>query len=261
MTGPVTTGSAEDGEIVTWPVPIEKRIVSRPGSAFAAMIASRRVQCAASHGPSIKSVGELTVNSVSSGTVTATHSENSEVLPSESVAVVATTSPPVTSCATVIDHDPPPEGSVVVVVDPRKNVPSPWPLPSHEADAKISIVYCSLGSDESVPDTVVSVPSLAARSMSGKFWRPLGPVSPSTGAARSFSVTPSSSRSMPSPRFSRISFSVTQFRVPPVMAMPVALEPLSAITLSGPIVFRDALMDTPAPRFPSAVAPSAPTPM
>jgi hypothetical protein len=61
VTGSVTAGSAAAGEIVFGPDPMEKRIVSAPAAAFAALIASRSVQFAALQRPSSVSAVELTV--------------------------------------------------------------------------------------------------------------------------------------------------------------------------------------------------------
>ena len=62
VTGSVIVGSADVTAIVFAPEPIENRIVSGPGFALAAWIASRSVQLAALQTPSSVSAAELTVN-------------------------------------------------------------------------------------------------------------------------------------------------------------------------------------------------------
>ena len=60
-TGSTIVGSAESGTTDFCPVPIMKRIVSVPGFALAALIASRSVQLAALQTPSSVSAVEFTV--------------------------------------------------------------------------------------------------------------------------------------------------------------------------------------------------------
>ena len=61
VTGSVIAGRAEARAIVFEPDPIENRIVSAPGEALAALIASRSVQLAALQIPSSVSAAEFTV--------------------------------------------------------------------------------------------------------------------------------------------------------------------------------------------------------
>src|SRR5687767_13513893 len=63
ITGVVMVGKAEAGVIVWGPAPgILKSIVSKPGAALAASIASRKVHSVASHVPLPGSAVEFTVN-------------------------------------------------------------------------------------------------------------------------------------------------------------------------------------------------------
>src|SRR5262245_34845440 len=74
VTGSRIVGSADVGWIVLAPDPIEKRIVSVPGVALAALIASRSVQVAALQTPSSVSALELTVKvAAGDAAVTARH--------------------------------------------------------------------------------------------------------------------------------------------------------------------------------------------
>ena len=60
-TGPPMIGRPGDAGWMSFDPVRLNRIVSRPGFVFAAMIASRRLQCATEHVPSLASLFEVTV--------------------------------------------------------------------------------------------------------------------------------------------------------------------------------------------------------
>jgi hypothetical protein len=164
--------------------------------------------------------------------------ENSEVLlVAALVAVAVTTSPTVVVAASVVLIVALPEPSVVTFWKPRKVRPSPLPEASHEALLKNSMRKAELALLLSVPARLVLAPDFSAEVMTGKFWRPFGPVSVSPG---SLSVTPSPLMSIPSEPLEWIEFESRALPVPPVKkrtprpvlkAMMFALAPLPPMRL------------------------------
>src|SRR4051794_34141264 len=128
------------------------------------------------------------------GVLIAAHAENSEVLPSESVAG-AVAKPPATP-ANVTLNVPMPDAAAVRGASPGDGVPSPAAEGSQAVLWKNCTMYVLDGALLSVP-VIVTVPAPnCAVLMTGKFWRSLKrPASPSPV---SFGVMPSSPRSMPS---------------------------------------------------------------
>src|SRR4051794_6836660 len=128
------------------------------------------------------------------GVLIAAHAENSDVLPSESVAV-AVAKPPATP-ANVTLNVPTPDAAVVIVASPRYVCPSPAPDGSQAVFWKNCTMYVLDGALLSVPAIVTEPAPNCADEMTGKFCRSLNePMSPSPA---SFGVMPSSPRSMPS---------------------------------------------------------------
>ena len=119
--------------------------------------------------------------------VTWTQPENSDVFPFGSVAVAVTTAPPATITGKVTVMLAVQVPLVVTIAKPRKVCPSPLPDESHAALEKNSILNVVLAVLLRLPSMVVLPPPELAEVKVGKFWKLLGPVSPSQ---ESLGVTP-----------------------------------------------------------------------
>src|SRR5262245_39618329 len=125
---------------------------------------------------------------------------NSDVLLSGAVAVAVRIVPAGSDWANVTVKSACPLPSVVTAsLAPTKDCPSPLPDGSQASLAKTSMRNVVFRVELRVPPTLVPPGKMPART--GKFWRPLAPVS---GSPSSFGVRPSGSRSMPRPTFAKI---------------------------------------------------------
>jgi hypothetical protein len=210
-TASVMFGSGDPFTAICWgPDPgMAKVIWSAPspfGCAFAALMASRRLQSAASQVPSSALLVVLTTYGPPSPPppppppATTAQPENSDVfpgapaMPPKSVAVAVTKCPAGTGAAYVNANATVPAASVVTSFTPSCVSPSPFVLASQLVLSKNVSRKLVLGALLSVPWTSVVVAAVR----SGKFWSALGPVSASDA---SLPVTPSFPRSIPSPLF------------------------------------------------------------
>src|SRR5439155_17106651 len=124
------------------------------------------------------------------------HAESSEVLSSGAIAVAVRTVPAASGWAKLTVKLASPSASVMTLsLAPTKVWPSPLPEGSHASLAKTSTRKVVFGVELSVPSTLVP-PGKSPAASTGKFWRPLAPVS---GSWKSFAFTPGGWRSMPSP--------------------------------------------------------------
>ena len=200
--------------------------------------------------------------------------ENSDVLPAGSVAV-AVTNRSVSPTGRSVPASRCPLPSVVRVTLPRKWSPSPLPEPSHSGTPKYSIRYWVLARASSAPAIVVVPASVVTLDSTGKLRRVFAPVATS---GLSFAVTPSASRSMPSPSAlpAFTPMSLPRIRLPePLPAASTMPASLFWIVLPSPapvppiVVFdTPAASSTPGPVLPAPklpipferiVAPFAPT--
>jgi hypothetical protein len=153
--------------------------------------------------------------------------ENSEVLPAGLVAVAVTVRPAPTFWAGEKVKEALPDPSVVTLSCPMKVLPSSPPQ-GLEKNRTAKVLFGVLLRTSLM--VVLRLPVLA-ESMTGLFWRSLGPVSASPG---SLVVGPSSPRSIPRPPFEKMEFYSRRL---PVASSPKTLTPLPALaemTLRSP---------------------------
>src|SRR2546430_8652785 len=148
--------------------------------------------------------------------------ENSEVLLFGSVAVAVIIGPGPESFGNeklkLAVHD----ASVVVLTNPRKRWPSPFPDRSQAAFAKNSIRNCVFAVLFKVPRIVVVVESAVAEVITGKFCGLI--FGPTALSQLSFAVTPGGLRSIPRSELEKIELPRTAFPVPLAITTPPPLS-------------------------------------
>src|SRR3982751_6611118 len=194
------------------------------------------------------------------------HRENSDVLPSGSVAVAVTTDPFGTFDVAPNDAEKiksPLPSVEMPLIEPNHTAPSPLPDAWHVGLWNSSITNGVFGVLLNVPwNTLVPSTSFSAKTTAGKFCRLFDPPSRSS---RSFAVTPSPSRQIPKPVLPLIRFCEMRLLIAPTPKTRTPL-PLNAMTFSDPVggpssagarptrVFGALSMLMPLPRLPSTAS-------
>jgi hypothetical protein len=106
------------------------------------------------------------------------------------LAVAVSFAPTATEAGNACENVACPALLVVNGVEPMNTAPSPYPDGSHEGLEKNSIVNWPEEEVSSVPCTVTAEPVVVADWSTGKFCRPLPPVSPSPGSLGVMPPTP-----------------------------------------------------------------------